>query len=244
MVDIIAHRGGSLLWPENSLMAFRNSSQLAVEGIEFDVHRSKDGQLIVIHDARLERTSTGKGTLADMTLAEIRQGALRGTGGEKVPTLAEVLALLKPGGQELRLELKTGARDARYDGLEGAVLTSLTEWGLLERTQFISFSFEILESLRALSGTVRLGGVVDQPAVDSMGGMDSVIARIRNFGGIGLTMHHGLCTGEVCKKAREAGLGTTLYTVNDENSLRNWLRSDVDAITTDQPELALRLRNE
>ena len=109
-----AHRGGALLWPENSLLAFRNALALGADFLEFDVHLSRDGEVMVIHDATLERTTTGAGPVRDRTVAEL--GALRlkdRTGAvtaETVPTLDEVVALAAagPSGRML-LEIKVDA---------------------------------------------------------------------------------------------------------------------------------------
>ena len=94
---LAAHRGGAALWPENSLLAFRNAIALGADFIEFDVHLSKDGELVVIHDPTLERTTTGGGPVKDRTVAELKALRLKDrTGavtGETVPTLEEVVAV-------------------------------------------------------------------------------------------------------------------------------------------------------
>src|SRR3989304_8217888 len=84
---LAAHRGGAQLWPENSLFAFRNAIALGANFLEFDVHLSRDGQGVVIHDPTLERTTTGTGAVSDRTLAELRTLRLKDRGG-KVTTEA------------------------------------------------------------------------------------------------------------------------------------------------------------
>src|SRR3989338_4609079 len=79
---LAAHRGGAQLWPENSLLAFRNAIALGADFLEFDVHLSKDGEVVVIHDPALERTTTGAGAVSDRTLAELRTLRLKGKGGK------------------------------------------------------------------------------------------------------------------------------------------------------------------
>ena len=94
---LAAHRGGSLLWPENSLLAFKNALALGADFIEFDVHLSRDGEVVVIHDATLDRTTTGTGSVRDRTLAELKTLRLKDRSGtvsqEPVPTLDEVAAV-------------------------------------------------------------------------------------------------------------------------------------------------------
>src|SRR3982074_3824193 len=78
---LAAHRGGSLLWPENSLLAFRNAIALGADFIEFDVHLSRDGEVMVIHDPTLERTTDGQGAVRDRTVAELKALRLKDRAG-------------------------------------------------------------------------------------------------------------------------------------------------------------------
>ena len=105
-----AHRGGASLWPENSLTAFRGALGLGVDLVECDVHQTRDGEVLVVHDPTLERTTTGRGAVRDVAWAELAAVTVRGTSGEPVPRLAEVLALIRPAPVGLLLEIKTGPR--------------------------------------------------------------------------------------------------------------------------------------
>ena len=96
MTLIASHRGGSLQWPENSPTAFRNTAALAVDQVEFDIHPTTDGEIVVIHDATLDRTTGATGPVAARTLAELRAIALTHTGGEHMLTLGELAALFQP----------------------------------------------------------------------------------------------------------------------------------------------------
>ena len=95
---VAAHRGGALLWPENSMLAFRSAMALGADYLELDVHVSKDGEVIVIHDATLDRTSTGTGAVKDWTLAELRALRLKDRAGavtaESIPSLDDVVAVV------------------------------------------------------------------------------------------------------------------------------------------------------
>src|SRR5689334_23696331 len=90
-VAIIGHRGARNLWPENSLDGFERTRALGIEGVEFDVHIARDGELVVIHDPTLDRTTEGQGPVADRTAAELAATKLRDGGGAGVPTLDQVL---------------------------------------------------------------------------------------------------------------------------------------------------------
>ena len=123
---LAAHRGGALLWPENSLRAFRGALDLGADYLEFDVHLSRDGEVIVIHDPTLDRTTTGTGPVRERTLAELRRLRLKDRGGaateEPIPTLDDVAARPRAasrcGGR--RALLSRDAPGTRLDGVARA----------------------------------------------------------------------------------------------------------------------------
>ncbi|HYZ34031.1 MAG TPA: glycerophosphodiester phosphodiesterase family protein, partial [Crenalkalicoccus sp.] len=139
MTQIAAHRGGAILWPENSLLAFRNALALPVEQLELDVHASAEGEPVVIHDATLDRTTEGTGPVVAHGLAALRATRLRGTAGEGVPTLAEAAALVAAAGRILRLEIKADAEGRPYPGLTARSAAVLDAAGMRPRTVLMSF---------------------------------------------------------------------------------------------------------
>src|SRR6478672_6613311 len=116
-VSIVGHRGARNLWPENSLDGFERARGLGIEGVEFDVHIACDGELVVIHDPTLDRTTEGQGPVADRTAAELAAIRLRDGGGAGVPTLDQVLEVFAGSGIELHMEIKTDIAGHRYRGL-------------------------------------------------------------------------------------------------------------------------------
>ena len=164
---IAAHRGGAALWPENSLAAFAGALALGVDFLEFDVHQSADGEVVVIHDATLERTTEGTGAVGDQSAATLRRLRLRDRNGaltdERVPLLDDVLALASRAGAELLLEVKGPAfsvrygRDAAgqlaiipgavYEGLEARVLARLRASGMTERTNVMAFNPAVITKI-------------------------------------------------------------------------------------------------
>src|SRR5262245_48643472 len=118
MVLIIGHRGARSLWPENSLKGFRRTRDLGVDAVEFDVHLASDGELVVIHDPSLERTTEGVGAVAARTARELAATPLREAGGAGVPGLEAVLDIYAGTSIELHIEVKTDALGRPYDGLE------------------------------------------------------------------------------------------------------------------------------
>lgn len=106
-ITLINHRGLSPGFPENTLAAFRNSVALGVDAIEIDMRATKDGEIVIMHDASVDRTTDGTGNVSDLTLAEIK--ALDAGEGERVPTYEEALEAVKGTGVRLLLDIKTAA---------------------------------------------------------------------------------------------------------------------------------------
>jgi len=231
---VAAHRGGALLWPENSLTAFRGALALGVDLVELDVHLSRDGEAVVIHDPTLDRTTTGRGAVRDHTAAELA--------GVGVPRLREVLDLLRGVRAGLLLEIKVGVEGARYPGIEATVLALLAETGLTDRTTVMAFEWDTLERLRALSPAVRLAGLLSRRGAERLGGVRVAAERLQALGANDLGIERTLLSGEAVAAARAAGLTIGVWTVNDPAELRAALGAGVDYVTTDRPDLALQLR--
>lgn len=148
---VIAHRGGPAYAPENTLKSFRNAIEQGADALEFDVQMTKDGALVVIHDETVDRTTDGSGTVAEMTLDEIR--ALDAGGGEAVPAFDEVVELGKASGVMLLPEAKS---PALYPGMAVQMLEELRAAEYLDRTIIQSFDSDALEALRAQDADVQL----------------------------------------------------------------------------------------
>ena len=150
-LQVAAHRGGLKHAPENTLAAFRSGIAQGADFLEFDVQRTRDGALVVIHDETVDRTTDGSGTVGDLTLEEIR--TLDAGGGERVPTFGEVIALAKADGVRVMPEAKS---PELYPGLEEQMLQELRETEYLDQAVIQSFDADALERLRALDPDVKL----------------------------------------------------------------------------------------
>lgn len=240
---IVAHRGGALLWPENSLAAFRGALALGVDLVELDVHLTRDGEVVVLHDPTLDRTTTGRGAVGAHAWPELASLGLRDAPDERLPRLGDVLALLKPAAAGLLLEIKTGPGRARYPEIERRTLALVTDAGLLGRTTFMAFEWDTLERLRALSPTVRLTGLLSHREAERLGGVRPAAQRLRALGANDLGIERTLLAPGAVEAARAAGLTIGVWTVNEPEELRRALAAGVDYVTTDRPDLALRLRD-
>lgn len=245
-VRIAAHRGGALLWPENSLLAFRNALALGADLVELDVHLTRDDEVVVIHDPTLERTTTGTGAVGTARLADLAGARLRTRDGvaadEPVPTLAQVLDLLRSTRAELLLEIKVDPSRRPYAGIEERTLALLGARGLRERTVVMAFEPDTLRRVRALDAGIRTTMLVSRSRVERERAAAPTVARwATEVAATSLGVDHRVVDAALVAAAREAGLRLAAWTVNTEADIRRMLDLGVDIVISDQPDLALRL---
>lgn len=230
-MKVFAHRGYSGKYPENTLPAFRAAAELAVDGVEFDVHLTKDGEAVVIHDEKLRRTTTGKGFVKDHTLAELKtldagSWFSEEWAGTEIPTLAEVLDVFHDTHHTLNIELKTDVFP--YEGLLAEVIRLVARAELSERVILSSFNHEdIAWATRNTSLTAAL--LTSQ-----------VLVNAYDYGrGVGTTRLHVSLPGAFRSMTSEAlrkGSVVYVYTVNDGQHLDGLKQAGVHGIFTDYPE--------
>ena len=243
---VAAHRGGAALWPENSLLAFRQALALGVDALEFDLHMTSDGELVVLHDPTLDRTTTGTGPVRDLKLAELavmrlktREGAVT---AERVPTFAQVLDLVAPTSVELLPEIKVDTNRQRYDRIEEKVLALIRARGLLPRTIIQAFQVETIRRLRELEPTARTMLLVARGDVERDRARPAeAVRRARELGATDLGMNHRLIDTDVMNAARAAGIRVAAWTPNEEADIRRMVDLGVDMVMSDRPDLAKRL---
>lgn len=239
--EIASHRGGAFLWPENSLLAFRNALALPAEQLELDVHLSADGEAVVVHDHTLDRTTDADGPVRARSAAELRRARLRGAGGEGVPSLADAAALVRDAGKVLRLEIKADGEGRPYPGAVPACLSVLDRLGTRGRTVVMSFQPATVAEAAAAGGFRRTVLLLDSRAWRGMGAANAAgLARACGAEEIGL--HIGELTPAAVAAFRAAGFGVGAWGANHEASIRAGFALGLDAVATDDPPLALRLR--
>jgi glycerophosphoryl diester phosphodiesterase len=239
--QVASHRGGAILWPENSPTAFRATAALPVDQVEFDLHLSADDALVVMHDALLDRTTDARGPVRARSMAELRQVRLKGTAGETVPGFAEVAAIFRPTAIRLRIEIKPDAEGRSYPGLVPRLLAELVSSGMAGRAVITSFQAPLVAEAAA-SG---FGGEVIwllSPRIAQDIGLAGALATARAHGAAGLGLHESMCDAEAVAAVREAGLAPGAWAVNHASAIRRVLDLGVAVFTTDDPVTALRLR--
>ncbi|HTE82897.1 MAG TPA: glycerophosphodiester phosphodiesterase family protein [Reyranella sp.] len=243
VVAIIGHRGARNLWPENSLDGFRRTRALGIEGVEFDVHVTRDGALVVIHDPTLERTTEGHGFVADKTAAELAATKLRDGGGAGVPSLDQVLDVFAGSAIELHIEIKTDADGKLYRGLEQRLVDVIAQRKLQDTAILTCFVPKALEVVREIAPHQRVLASVNQRSVDEMGGLAAALDRFTALDGCMVAVEKGLLADNLDYCLERLGrerLGA--WVTNEPADIADWLVRPIRQITTDRPDLALEQR--
>jgi glycerophosphoryl diester phosphodiesterase len=239
-----AHRGGALLWPENSLLAFRGALELRADYLELDVHLTRDGEVVVLHDATLDRTTTGTGPVRERTLAELGPLRLKDRSGvvtdERLPTLEQVVELAVAGKRQLLLEIKTDERRQRYPGIEEKVFAVLDRHRFAPFTVVMAFEADTWRRVRQLRPEVRAGALYS-PRMLSAGAVEPELQALRRAGVAFVGLHQALVDAEVAKQARLAALTLGVWTVNEREAIARFIDQGVGVVITDRPDLAREL---
>ncbi|MCS6931946.1 MAG: glycerophosphodiester phosphodiesterase [Acetobacteraceae bacterium] len=240
--DIIAHRGGALLWPENSLTAFRGALALPVDEVECDIHPSSDGVPMVIHDATLDRTTRASGPVARRSAAELAATPLRDAPGEGVPRLADLAALLAATSHRLRVEVKADADGRPYPGLLEAALGVLDAAGLRARSVVIAFDGPTAARAAASGGLAGTVWLLSRRVLSRLGPA-GVVAEALALGVPEVDCALRDATPALLATVRQAGLRFGVWGADRPAEIARALALGVDALATDDPLSALRLRD-
>ncbi|MBX4919317.1 glycerophosphodiester phosphodiesterase [Rhizobium bangladeshense] len=241
MVHIIGHRGGRNLWPENSLSGFRKLGQMPVDGVEFDIHLTRSGEMLVIHDPTLDRTTDSQGLVSDLSPGKHREISLKDSDGEAIPTLEEVLAVFRDTPLELHIELKTHADGTPYEGLAAKAFAAVERLGLLERSILTSFHPDVLADIRKAAPGIRTLSSFDAKSAERLG-LASGLSLMKQCSDI-IAIERSLLQAkwdEITKLVPLDRLGA--WVPNEMSDLEYWLAKPIRQITTDRPDLALQAR--
>jgi len=235
MTKVFAHRGYSAKYPENTMLAFEKAIEAGCDGIELDVQLSADGEMVVIHDEDVRRTTNGSGMVADLTLAELR--ALDAGEGEKIPLLSEYFGLAAGFDIITNVELKNDLVD--YIGLEEKVVALVHERGLSERVIISSFNLKSVDKVKRLAPAIPCGYLFASPDTPDPDTPDweSVVESMR-AGGVEF-IHPGadMVDEDFLEVVRRRGVPFGVWTVNDAAFMRRLIDAGAYSVFTDDPLL-------
>lgn len=237
MTKIFAHRGSKGTHPENTLASFKEAVHVGSDGIELDVHLTKDGQLVVIHDETVDRTTNGTGEIRNLTLAKIKEldaGSWYNAtfAGEKIPTLEEVLLLLKELGfnGQLNIELKTDI--IQYEGLVKKCLTLQGAQTWPFAIVYSSFNPYTLVELKKIKPSQEIGLLFESVEWANKG--DAMLEKE--------SYHPDLKLLDWTIEWNTNQLPLRVWTVNEDADINRCFELNIEAIFTDYPQKALQLK--
>lgn len=228
-----AHRGASGNFPENTLLAFEKAINIKAAGIELDVHKTKDNRLVVIHDEDIERTFYGKGLVKDFTLEELknfkcRKELFRDNEKCKIPTLEEVLELIKKTDLILNIEIKTD--NIHYKGIEKDVIDLINRYSLKNRVILSSFNHETIQICKEIDKDIATGVLYDEP-------IENVVEYAKMIKANAIHPNRNLVSKELIEEAHKNNILVNIYTVNEIEDMKRLKEYNVDGLFTDYPEI-------
>lgn len=247
---VIAHRGGST-YPENTILAFQHATEIGVDIIEFDIHMTKDGHLVVIHDDTVDRTTNGTGAVGSFSLEKLKQldagysfAGLEGNfpyrnQGVTIPTVREVFEQFPS--SYMNIEIK-----AQYPNIEETLWELIKEYKLENKVLLSSFNQNIITKFNEVTnGKVAIGGGKKEvtklvllqkfflgnfyyPKVDVI----QIPTEANRF---------NLADRKLIRRVSNLNMKTLYWTINDEAEMKKLLMLGADGIITDNPDLLIRL---
>ena len=240
MTKIFAHRGASGYAPENTLPAFELAEKQGADGIELDVQLTRDREVVVIHDERIDRTSTETGYVRDYTLEELRSFSFHNNMkeymGVKIPLLREVLELVKPGKMEVNIELKTGI--FWYPGIEEKTMETVKAAGMEDRVIYSSFNHYSVQKIRSLDRDAQTAYLYSDVMLDV-----EKYAEETGVQGLHPAVYH-MYMSDFMKRYKDSGMKVRVWTVNEERDMKKFIEEELEAVITNYPDRALAVRKQ
>ncbi len=239
MTLIFGHRGSAGTYPENTMVSFIKTYEAGADGIELDVQMTKDGELVVIHDETVDRTTNGSGFVKDLVLDDILKldasyKFQEFSGTAKIPTLEEVLkwAATLPSFL-INIELKNGIVD--YPMIEERTIELVQKYGMEKRTILSSFNHYSLVKCSKLSSEI-------ETAILYMEGLYKPWEYAKQVGAIGLHPHHYAVNQAIIESSKSNHVAVRPFTVNDEDCMLDLMKNGCTAFFTDFPKKAVKGR--
>lgn len=241
MIKVWAHRGASGYAPENTLPSFQKAVEMGADGVELDIQLTKDGEIVVTHDEKIDRVADHKGWVKDYTLSELKKMDFAVTNKDfdfvTIPTLEEVYDLLKPTGLTVNVEIKTGI--VFYKDIEKKAIELTDRMGMRDRVIYSSFNHYTLKKIKEIDPSIKTGmlyadGIIDAPKYGKeIVGVDAMHPALYNV------QYPGYI--EECKKL---GLDINAWTVNEKEYMQMLCKMGANAMITNYPDVARRIADQ
>lgn len=236
---IWAHRGASAYAPENTMHAFKLARDMGADGLEIDVHLTKDNHLVVCHDETVDRCSDGTGRIIDKTLEQLLKLNISKCFNKfmpaKIPTLLQVLEFARDSKLTVNIELKTDK--IMYRNIESKVLDLVNRLNMNDQVIYSSFNHYSIKLIKQMEPRANIGILYTEAMIDPC-------LYACHLGAAAIHPYYlTLMVPETVEGCRKHGVKIHTWTVNDKEHIAWMLKEGVDAIITDRPDVAVRLRN-
>lgn len=237
MTLVFAHRGYSKFYPENTMIAFKKAADVGSDGIELDVQLTKDDEIVVIHDEKVDRTTNGTGYVKDFTFNEIRKldpvQKNKDKRKERIPSLKEVFEWMTKNQLICNIELKNGIFP--YKGLEEKVVNLVREYDLSNRVIISSFNHYSIVYFYRLAPEIEIAPLISEGLYMPWIYANSIRAK-------GFHPKYLSVTDQIIKESIKNGIAVRPYTVNKEEDMTRLFNIGCSAIITDDPVTALKCK--
>ena len=238
---IASHRGGTLEFGDSTPHGFRTTAAMAVDEVEFDVHPTADGAIMVHHDATLDRTTDRTGAIRDLPEAAVRAAVIDYSGGQHPISLSELCDIYRDSRVTLRCEIKPGPGGVAYADFAHRVVAEIERCGMLAKTGFSSFLVPTLEELRDVTDRPLLW-LVSPPVLTQLGA--SAVAHLAKAQGIPeIGINVDTATETLRDHIRGEGLEFGCWAAHTTAQIDHALQLGVKVFTTDRPSLAIARRD-
>jgi glycerophosphoryl diester phosphodiesterase len=222
----VGHRGAKAYEPENTLRSFGKAIELGVDAVELDVRRTKDGEIVVIHDADVKRTTNGEGLVANLSLKELKSFKMEK--GEHIPTLDEALGLID---KKVRVFI-----ELKETGMEEHILSIVRKRKLEKNVVIVSFLEDALKRVRELDSEVETGLIYAKHKNPLKAALELKTQWL-------LAFYRFIHTANV-EKAHKNGQKVLVWTVNMPEEVAEMAKKGVDAIASDKPDILAKAEGE
>lgn len=238
-MKIFAHRGFSGIAPENTMAAFEKAIAIKADGIETDVHLSKDGKVVICHDETLNRTTNGSGPIQDYTFEQL-QAFDAGSkfapefSRERIPALEDLLKLVRQTDLALNIELKTDK--IHYPEIEAKVLALLKDYDLVERAMISSFNFRSIAKVKELLPEIPTAALMKDPNTIS-----DFWEKMLELKVAAVHPEHKYLEPDFMDAAQKKGILVNTWTPNQPEELKRLLKFQPNGVITNFPDIARQI---
>ncbi len=225
--EVVGHRGAPREEPENTLASFRRAVDIGVDWIEFDLRKTKDGVLVIIHDDSVDRTTNGSGKVGDMTFDEIEQ--LDAGNGQKVPSLQQVVDLAR---NKVKMDM-----EIKEEGIEADVVAAIENNNITAQCMVSSFMLQTIKNVKNLNSHIMIAAIMDKMPPD--GCIDWLACEVKADA---VMLSIKIVSPQLLAELRRKGLKIGIWNADTPDQIKKYAAMRPDYLCSNHPERLIRSR--